>query len=86
MKPLKKLGYVSIGMVITDINGVESTVTDIIIPSIKSRVNSVVIPKDNDLVLQLDSKQYLSTNIGWFNLDHRILVKNWRDFSPPVNH
>lgn len=86
MKPLKKLGYVSIGMVITDINGVESTITDIIIPSIKNRVNSAVIPKDNDLVLHLDSKQYLSTNIGWRNLDHRILVKNWRDFSPPVNH
>ncbi|MED4285645.1 hypothetical protein P4679_27335 [Priestia megaterium] len=86
MKPLKKLSYVCIGMVITDINGVELTVTDIIIPSTRTSVNSAVIPKDNDLVLQLDSEQFLSTDIGWRNLDPRILVKNWRDFSPPVNH
>jgi len=86
LKPLKKLGYVCVGMIITDINGVELTVTDIIIPSTKTSVNSAVIPKNNDLVLQLDSKQYLSTDIGWRNLDHRILVKNWRDFNPPINN
>jgi len=86
MKPLKKLGYVCIGMVITDINGVELTVTDIIIPSTNTSVGRAVIPKNNDLVLQLDSKQYLSTDIGWRNLDNRILVKNWRDFTPPINN
>ncbi|MFB8425593.1 hypothetical protein ACFC4S_26610 [Priestia megaterium] len=86
MKPLKKLGYVSIGMIITDINGTELTVTDIIIPSIKKSVGAAIIPKDNNLVLQLNSEQYLSTDIGWRNLDHRILVKNWRDFNPPINN
>lgn len=76
MKSLKKLGFVAVGMTIADLNGVQLTISDIIIPSKDENVFVSKIPKGNDLVVQFDNGQYLYTTIGWENLDGRIQVLN----------
>ena len=74
MTTLKELGYVSVGMVIADLNGNELLVTDIIIPSSNMHVLMSKLPVGKDLIIQLNKEYYLHTDEGWEHLDSRIKV------------
>lgn len=74
MIPLRELGYVKVGMVITDVNGNEAVITDIFIPSSNAHLLMSVLPDGNDLILVLDQEYCLTTDIGWEHLDSRIKV------------
>ena len=76
MKSLKELGYVTVGMVITDIHGNQTQITDIIVPSNNSHLLMSQLTKGTDLILELDYQHYLSTDVGWEHIDSRIKCVN----------
>ncbi|WP_341323389.1 hypothetical protein NSQ62_07915 [Solibacillus sp. FSL H8-0523] len=74
MVSLKAVGYVSVGMVIADVNGNESLITDIVIPSRNVHVFISKLPEGSDLILELNHEQYLYAEVGWENLDECIKI------------